>query len=260
MMKMEEFRSRHPSDVPAKLPVASLEFEEMLERMQTPAARRARQAAFDASPLEMGQAAVAQAIKTATPQGLYPWLDEVIRFPSADGFSKTLLVTSTQPLEGKTAAAFRIAKELAKHSKVLMIDANMHSPRLHAVFGMENTFGLSSLLTKKVTAAGVSLVIKQTDDSNISLLPSGAPPENPTALFTSRHMRDLLQSVKRDHGYIIIDSSSVKSTLDAVHLSPLVDGVMVIQGKTTSTQDVLGTVKLFDRSELAIIQVVFNKS
>jgi len=258
-MKMEELIFRDQSGALAKLPVASLEFEEMLERMQTPEARRARQAAFDASPLEIGQAAVAQAIKKASPQSFYPWLDEVIRFPS-HGSSKTVLVTSTQPLEGKTAAAFRIAKELAKHAKVLMIDANMYNPRLHDVFGMENNLGLSSILAKKVTSAGVSLLIKQTDDTNIRVLPSGALPKNPTALLTSGRMRELLKSVRKDHGYIIIDSSSVRSALDAVHLSPLVDGVMVVQGKTTSTQEVLGTVKLFDRSELAIIQVLFNKS
>jgi capsular exopolysaccharide synthesis family protein len=259
MTKMEELIFRNQSGVLAKLPVASLEFEEMLDRMQTPTARTARQAAFYASPVEMGQAAVAQAIKTATPQNLYPWLEEVIRFPS-HGSSRTVLVTSTQPSEGKTAAAFRIAKELAKRAKVLMIDANLNNPRLHDVFGMENTLGLSSILAKRVTYAGVSLLIKQTDDTNLSVLPSGTLPRNPTELLTSGRMRDLLKSVRRDHGYIIIDSSSVKSTLDAVHLSPLVDSVMVIQGKTTSNEDVLGTVKLFDCSELAIIQVRFTKS
>jgi len=257
---MEELIFRDKSGVVGKLPVASLEFEEMLERMQTPAARRARQAAFDASPVELGQAALAQAVKTATPESLYPWLGRVVGFPPAPGSSKTVLVTSTQPSEGKTAAAFRIAKELAKHAKVLMIDANMHHPRLHDVFGMENTFGLSSILAKKVTNEGVSLSIRQTDDTNICVLPSGALPQNPTALLTSGRMRDLLKSVRKDHGYIIIDSSSVSSALDAVHLSPLVERVMVVQGKTTSAQDVLGTVKLFQGSEWVIIQVLFSKS
>ena len=259
MTNMDKWMFPDPSGVLAQLPIASLEFEEMLERMQTPSARRARQAAFDASPLEMGQAAVAQAIKRSPTQSFYPWLDNMIHLHSPDGSSRAVLVTSTQPLEGKTAAAFRIAKELAKHAKVLMIDANLHNPRLHDVFGMENTAGLSSILEKKrITYAGVSVLIRKTDDTNISVLPSGALPRNPTALLTSGRMRDVLRSVRKDHGYIIIDSSSVRSALDAVHLSPLVDSVMVVQGETTSAQDVLGTVKLFDRTELAIIQVLFK--
>lgn len=256
---MEELIFSNRSGVVAKLPLARLEFEEMLERMQTPAARRARQAAFDASPVELGQAAVAQALKRPTSQSLYPWLEEVMGSQVLDRPSKTVLVTSTQPSEGKTAAAFRIAKELAKSAKVLMIDANMHNPRLHEVFGMENKLGLSSILAQRVTSEGVSLFIRQTDDTNICVLPSGALPQNPSALLSSGRMRDVLRSVRKDHGYIIIDSSSVKSAHDSVHLSPLVDGVMVVQGKTTSTEEALGTLKLFERSGLAIIQVLYTK-
>jgi hypothetical protein len=72
-------------------------------------------------------------------------------------------------------------------------------------------------------------------------------------------MRAVLKSLRKTPGYIIIDSSSVQLAQDAIHLSPLVDGVMVVQGETTSAQDLLGTVKLFHRSELAIIQVLFSK-
>jgi capsular exopolysaccharide synthesis family protein len=143
--------------------------------------------------------------------------------------TKLILVTSAQPLEGKTTTAANIAMALAYGgSRVLLIDADMRRPGLHRPLRLTNDRGLSQVL---VGQARVRDVIQRTVDPNLLAITAGKTPPNPSELLASERMRTLLTNLS--HGpfdWIIIDTPPVLAVTDAVILAPLVSGVTYVIG------------------------------
>jgi polysaccharide biosynthesis transport protein len=143
--------------------------------------------------------------------------------------TKLVLVTSAQPLEGKTTTAANIAMALAYGgSRVLLIDADMRRPGLHRPLRLTNDRGLSQVL---VGQARVRDVIQRTVDPNLLAITAGKTPPNPSELLASERMRTLLTNLS--HGpfdWIIIDTPPVLAVTDAVILAPLVSGVTYVIG------------------------------
>jgi polysaccharide biosynthesis transport protein len=147
---------------------------------------------------------------------------------AADG-TKTLLITSAQPLEGKTTTACNIAMALAYGgARVLLIDADMRRPGLHRPLQLTNERGLSQVL---IGQARVRDVIQRTVDPNLLAITAGRTPPNPSELLASERMKTLLSNLS--HGpfdWIVIDTPPVLAVTDAVILAPLVSGVTFVVG------------------------------
>jgi polysaccharide biosynthesis transport protein len=147
---------------------------------------------------------------------------------TAEG-TKTLLVTSAQPLEGKTTTACNIAMALAYGgARVLLIDADMRRPGLHRPLQLTNERGLSQVL---IGQARVRDVIQRTVDPNLLAITAGRTPPNPSELLASERMKTLLSNLS--HGpfdWIVIDTPPVLAVTDAVILTPLVSGVAFVVG------------------------------
>src|SRR3954465_5853864 len=143
--------------------------------------------------------------------------------------TKILIVTSAQPLEGKTTTAANIAMALAYGgSRVLLIDADMRRPGLHRPLRLTNDRGLSQVLAGQ---ARVRDVIQRTVDPNLLAITAGKTPPNPSELLTSERMRTLLTNLA--HGpfdWIVVDTPPVLAVTDAVILAPLVSGVTFVVG------------------------------
>jgi capsular exopolysaccharide synthesis family protein len=143
--------------------------------------------------------------------------------------TKTLLVTSAQPLEGKTTTACNIAMALAYGgARVLLIDADMRRPGLHRPLQLTNERGLSQVL---IGQARVRDVIQRTVDPNLLAITAGRTPPNPSELLASERMKTLLSNLS--HGpfdWIVIDTPPVLAVTDAVILAPLVSGVTFVVG------------------------------
>ncbi|HEY6121520.1 MAG TPA: polysaccharide biosynthesis tyrosine autokinase [Pyrinomonadaceae bacterium] len=174
---------------------------------------------------------------------------------------KTLLVTSSVPAEGKTTTVVNVATVLAQTgARVLVIDADMRRPRLHQVFGMENSVGLSAALSSEVSDIELLAMIDQYKDTSIYLLSSGAIPPNPAELLASEQMRHLLQVAGQSFKYIVIDSPPIASFTDGVLIASNVDGVLlVVQGGKTSRQVVKRTRQMLFEIGAKVIGVVLNK-
>ena len=168
----------------------------------------------------------------------YRMLRTSILLAAAGHPPKTILLTSSQPGEGKTTTSVNIGICLSQMgAKVLIIDADMRRPRVHKMFGLNHRRGLSNYLSSDLVLKNV---IQATKIPNLWVLPSGIVPPNSADLLSSEKMRAMLQKLSGHFDHILIDSPPITSVTDPILLSRLVDGVvMIIHGGKSSRELVL---------------------
>jgi succinoglycan biosynthesis transport protein ExoP len=157
----------------------------------------------------------------------YRHLRTSLLLSSAGQPPKTILVTSSQPSEGKTTTAINTAFMLAQTgAEVLIIDCDLRRPRLHAQFEVPNSKGLTTWLSGERNLDNLLQTCPKTP--NLKILTSGPVPPNPAELLGSEEMRRLLGQLSERFAHIIIDSPPAISFTDASILSTMVDGVMLV--------------------------------
>ncbi len=140
---------------------------------------------------------------------------------------RSMVITSSQPGEGKTTVSVNLAIALAQQgSRVILIDADLRRPSVHRALGFRNIRGLSSYL------AGVSEwapCVLPGLTPGLDTLPAGKSPQNPVALLSSPRMKVLISQVLEEYDYLIIDSPALMPNLvDARILADLVDGSILV--------------------------------
>ncbi len=157
----------------------------------------------------------------------YRHLRTSLLFSSAGKPPQTILVTSSQPSEGKTTTAINIAITLAQSdADVVVVDCDLRRPRLHSHFNLENSRGLTNYLSGDKDTTG--LIRTYADLPKLKVITSGPIPPNPAELLSSNEMRNLLQFLSGKFKHVIIDSPPAISFTDATILSTLVDGVVLV--------------------------------
>src|ERR1051325_1912297 len=157
----------------------------------------------------------------------YRHLRTSLLLSSAGQPPKTILVTSSQPSEGKTTTAINTAFMLAQTgAEVLIIDCDLRRPRLHAQFEVANSKGLTTWLSGEKNLDNLLQICAKTP--NLKVLTSGPVPPNPAELLGSEEMRRLLSLLSERFAHIIIDSPPAISFTDASILSTMVDGVVLV--------------------------------
>jgi len=177
----------------------------------------------------------------------------------AGGGTRIIVVTSAQPLEGKTTTAANIALALAySGTRVLLVDADMRRPGLHRPLRLTNERGLSQVLTGQ---ARVRDVIQRTVDPNLLAITAGHTPSNPSELLSSERMKTLVTNLA--HGpfdWIIIDTPPVLAVTDAVILAPMASGVaMVVGAEMTRRRLAERAVETITSSSPKFLTIVLNK-
>ncbi len=179
---------------------------------------------------------------------------------------RTILITSMKPQVGKTTTTLNLARTMAQVSnKVLIIDADMRKPRIHKVLGVANNIGLSSYLSGNIdeliiqAQPGENILIQEPPNENIHLISSGPIPPNPAELISSKRMKDLLSDMRNQYDYVFIDSPPIFSLADALILSTLTEGTIIVSraGKTTFEGFQAGLKKLQD-IQPHILGVILN--
>ena len=156
----------------------------------------------------------------------------------AEEAPKVILFTSGWRGEGKTATAINTAIVFAQmEAKVLVIDADLRRSACHNRLCLENTTGLSELLTGQRTLEEVIKPTLMTD--NLFVITGGAVPPDPAKLVGSRKMYDVLACLREQFDYIFIDSPPLLPVSDALRLSTMVDGVVLVAKAQETTRDVL---------------------
>lgn len=157
----------------------------------------------------------------------YRHLRTSLLFSSAGKPPQVILITSSQPSEGKTTTAINTAITLSQSgAEVVIIDCDLRRPRLHNHFDLENTSGLTNYLSGDRNPE--NLLKSYPGLPNLKIMTSGPIPPNPAELLSSNEMKNLLQYLKGNFKHVVIDSPPAVSFTDAAILSTLVDGVVLV--------------------------------
>jgi succinoglycan biosynthesis transport protein ExoP len=169
----------------------------------------------------------------------------------ADRPPQVILVTSALPHEGKTTAAVNIGVTLAQlGDRTLLVDGDLRKPGISRALHMADGkhAGLSSYLAG-VTALDV-VTVPHPLISNLHAIPTGPIPPNSADLLSSHRLAEMVRELRKRYKFIVIDSPPIMAATDAVILSALVDGVLLVvrSGETpkeafTRTRDLLNSVK-----------------
>jgi capsular exopolysaccharide synthesis family protein len=177
---------------------------------------------------------------------------------SQAGGVRSIVITSCLPEEGKTSTALNLAIVLAQLDKrVLLIDADLHKPRVHDALRLTNRAGLVSILVENVSP---TRVIQQTQIPGVAAITSGPPSPNPSGLLSSESMRTLLQFAEMNFDYVLLDSPPLDSVADAMLIGAQTDGVVLcVEGGSTPRDRVRRICNRLRSGNVTILGVLINK-
>jgi len=179
-----------------------------------------------------------------------------LRFSAKSGAPKALLMTSTQPAEGKSTSTLALARNYARRGEsVLIIDADLRRP---AFRGISKTEGLVKLLTSD---EAVRAHVIDTNYENLWLLPCGPITPNPADLLSTPRFAAIVEEAKQYFDRIIIDGPPVLGLADAPLLSAVADGTMVVvEAGRTRTAAARQSIDRVQASGGHIVGVTLTKS
>ncbi len=139
---------------------------------------------------------------------------------------KTILITSTIPVEGKTIVSVNLAGSFAQAGKkTLLLDCDLRKPRIHNIFKMERYPGLSDYLFANVE---YNEIIRKTKINSMDFITSGTIPPNPSELLGSIQFKNFLDRLYNSYDIIIIDSPPFISVTDSEILFNIIDGTLLV--------------------------------
>ena len=152
-----------------------------------------------------------------------------IEFSNVDKNIKTILITSSQPNEGKSTVISNLAATFAnlEHKKVLIMDCDLRNPSVHKMFKISNLCGITDVLTGQ---KNIDKCIEKTQVEGLDILKVGKIPPNPSEMLQSKKMRDFMDVVKQYYDYIFIDAPPVGMVADAGILAQYADGTILLVG------------------------------
>ncbi|GAA0753115.1 CpsD/CapB family tyrosine-protein kinase [Clostridium sartagoforme] len=186
----------------------------------------------------------------------YRTLRTNIQYSSFDKEYKVIMVTSSEPGEGKSTTAGNLALCLAQgEKKVILVDCDLRKPSLHKKFKISNIVGLSDVMIGKEELA----TAMHRYNNNLVILTSGKIPPNPSEMLSSKAMTTLLDALKKNFDYIILDTPPVQAVTDSQILATKADGaILVVRAERTKKDSVQNAISLLKKVNANIIGTVLN--
>lgn len=181
-----------------------------------------------------------------------------IQFSQPEKTSKSFLITSSGPSEGKSQITANLAIIMAQAGyKTILVDADLHRPVMHDIFQVENNFGLTDLLTKTDLP---KVPWQSTDINGLSLITSGSFLPNPAEWLGSTKMYHLIEKLKEANFHsIIFDTPPIGLITDAAILSSMTDGtILIIESGKTTRNDAQKAIEAIKKVGGEIIGTVLN--
>jgi succinoglycan biosynthesis transport protein ExoP len=160
-----------------------------------------------------------------------------LAFMSTDKPLKALVVTSPGPAEGKSTLTISLAITMANSGRrVLLVDTDMRRPRLHKAFGLASRVGITSVMAGEQT---LEQAVQKTVVDNLSLLPCGPLPPNPSELLHTARFRQILDLMRQEFDLVVFDSPPVGVVIDAAIIGPQLDGAILVAESGSTSRDAL---------------------
>ena len=171
--------------------------------------------------------------------------------------SPVILITSSMPAEGKTFTAINLASAYSLlGKKTVLVGFDLRKPKIYTDFGIANEKGVSTWL---IGRDSLDDVLSKTDHENLSIIPAGPVPPNPSELTSSANTAELFKMLKEKFDYIIIDSPPIGSVSDSLHLATLADTCLIIVRQNKTFKHLLeGTINDLKISSISNTSLVIN--
>jgi polysaccharide biosynthesis transport protein len=156
----------------------------------------------------------------------YRMVQANLKFLSSDKPIKVITLSSAVPVEGKSTTSANLALSMAQLGlKILLVDCDFRRPMQHHIWQLPNATGLSNLLVGQISnGIGIQHVVTQ----GLDVITSGVLPPNPLGLVDSQHMIDLIHQWTVEYDFIVIDSPPLRIAADAIVLSKISDGLVIV--------------------------------
>jgi len=171
---------------------------------------------------------------------------------------RTLLFTSAEGGEGKTTSAslFGIVAALHQGLRTCLVDADLHRPRVHRLFGTGRTTGLAEILGRNVS---IESALTPTRYDNLRLITAGEQHPSPSELLVPDRLATMIGRLKLLFDMIVIDSPPLLPVSDPVVLSREVDGVaLVLRAGRTQRDVALRARRILDDAGANLLGVIVN--
>jgi len=173
---------------------------------------------------------------------------------------RSIMVTSPQPLDGKTTVAANLAINIALgiNEHVMLVDCDLRRPFMAKLLGLNPHQGIREYLER---GTSVAPYLVRTPVEKLTLLPSGQPPSNPSELLSSEKMRLLVEELRKryEDRYVIFDATPARFGAETTFLASMVDGVLlVVRAGKTARNDITEAIENIGRKK--IFGIVFNAS
>ena len=186
----------------------------------------------------------------------YRMLQSNIKFLNSDQTAKTIVITSSAAQEGKSAVAANLAAAMAQvGNKVLLVDANLHTPTQHVIWDRYNDSGLSNVIAEQLDPR---MTIEEVMP-NLDLLTSGTATLSPATLLDSQRMRMLMDYWSERYDFVFFDTPSLDMTADAPIMGRMADGVLlVVRPGFVERSQASFTKEMLAQSGINMLGIIFN--
>jgi protein-tyrosine kinase len=182
-----------------------------------------------------------------------------LQFSSLDQPLRTLVVTSPNPVEGKSTTVANLGVVMAQAGKsVIVVDADLRRPVLHRIFQLNNDRGLTDVLLSAEPLLDGHL--QATGVENLRLLNTGPLPPNPSELLGSQRMARLIEQLKAEADVVLFDSPPSLAVTDASVLATQTDGVLIVADAGRTRRNLAReSVERFQQVGAKTLGVVLNR-
>jgi len=176
---------------------------------------------------------------------------------SAQVKSKVLLITSSQPSDGKSFVSLNLASSIASVGyKTILIDADLRRPNQHTKMKVDNSTGLSSYMTKN---ANIEEIIKKSPIENLFFISAGPIVPNPSELMESGILDEMITYLKTRYEYIIIDTTPVGIVADATLVMKYASSILlVVRNNYTSKEILKSAINILKTNKCNNYDLIYN--
>jgi capsular exopolysaccharide synthesis family protein len=176
----------------------------------------------------------------------------------ATGAGHTICVTAGQSGEGTTTMAVNLALTIAgAHRRTLLVDGNFRTPALHRVFGVPPTPGLADILLR---TALLPDAVRETNTSDLFVLPAGSVPNSPQTLLQSQSLGTFLEEMRAVYDFVVVDTAPALRFPDSLHVGRSTEGtILVVSAGWAERQAALEVRRRLQRMNVKVLGVVLNR-